>query len=445
MPFTPLNAGASAGGTSSSFKPLGTPTASAPAAKPTNTISPGSQFGSNPIDWSKPNSIPGSTTGRAIGTIAGSGIAKIRDLINGTNESKYYDNSRPSLGQVAGDATNAAAIIGGLAAAPATIPGAIGVGILSGAAQAGGSTAAKGGSLGATAKSAAIGGAVGGVTAGAISGFGKLLGGLGDKITTAEIKPSQADVKDGFSLDTIKQHDLGGTLSQMQRKTQAALKGLTEQLHETLGAHGNTPIINLDDVLGATEAEIKSSKGSLSNFGMNTKVGGALEQLKSEIAALGRPDVSIPDAQVVKQAAGGFGAWSYGKPDPESKASEVIYNAFYRNLKAAIEKSSPEGVREINGQIAKLIPVQNAILRRIPVASRNNPISLTDFIGLATSTISPSALGLTLVNALSKSGAVGNLLSKYASSIGQRAAGPIGGALGAGASSLSQHKKAPGI
>jgi len=165
------------------------------------------------------------------------------------------------------------------------------------------------------------------------------------------------------------------------------------------------------------------------------KIGGALQQLQDEVLSVGG-DVSIPEAQIVKQSAGKLGAWTYGKPDPESSATEAVYNSFYRNLKTAIEKNSPDGVKEINQQISKLIPVQNALIRRMPVAERNAALSLTDIISMSAGTIHPSAFGLTLINRFAKSGMAGNLLSKYVSGAMQGISPIVGEAAGGAASTI---------
>lgn len=311
-------------------------------------------------------------------------------------------------GQIAGS------IASSVAAAPVTGPVAAATGIakLPGAAKAILGGAAAGGLYGSgTADSGlenrlegAAKGAVGGaVTGGALAGAGKLLGAAGDKIMTSVIRPTKKDIEDGFSLDTIKKFDLGGSLNTTYEKTQAKLGELSSQLKEKLAS--STAKINLSDIVDQTEKEL-SGAGKLKGFGANQKITAALDNLRQEAAIVGN-DLSIPDAQIVKQASGAFGAWQYGRPDPDSKATEVVFNAFYNKLKTAIEQASPSGVKEINQQISKLIPVNNALTRRIPVADRNYAISLSDMVGLVSHSWAFSALNLA-----QKSGAVGNLLSK---------------------------------
>jgi hypothetical protein len=81
-------------------------------------------------------------------------------------------------------------------------------------------------------------------------------------------------------------------------------------------------------------------------------------------------------------------------------------------LKEQIETASPAGVQEINKQISELIPVMNAVVRRIPVEARQSPLTMTGMMTLGFATFEPRALSLTALNLASKSGRVANALAK---------------------------------
>lgn len=310
----------------------------------------------------------------------------------------------------------------GLAAAPATIPAAIGTGAIVGASQGAGTALQNDASASDIAKQGAIGGVVGGVTGGTVAGFGKLIGEAGNKIMTSVIKPSRADIEDGFSIDTLKQYGLGGSLNQTLQKTQSAMSDLSSQLNEKLA--GSSAKIDMNDVLNQTVKELTDSS-KLKGFGANTSIQNTLAKLKDEVGIVNQDGgLSIPDAQIVKQASGNFGAWQYGRQDPDSKASEIVYNTFYNKLKTSIEQNSPEGVKDINQQLSKLIPVANAVIRRLPVAERSNAISLNEMIGLVGSTFHPAALGPTILNMVSKSGGAGNALAGAGPQIAAHSAMP---------------------
>lgn len=429
MAFDPTQFGATPVGSSTSFDP--------------------SQFGATPVSASvapqslqaPPQSLPEQLWGGLAGigksiaqplvslaaTPVQAGVAIANKLTGGHIPDPYANgalggiNVSPlGLEQKTGDALKAGAEVAGVAAAPATIPGAIAAGAGIGAAQMGGGAMQQGASAKDVTGQALLGGAIGGVAGGAVSGIAKLLGSAGDKIMTSVIKPTKPDIADGFNLQTLKDFNLGGSLNTTLEKTQSALGDLTSQLNAKL--QGSTAKVDLNNVLNDTVAELTDGS-KLKGFGANVKIQNTLQSLKDEIGLVNQEGgISIPDAQVIKQSAGNFGAWQWGKPDPESKATEIVYNTFYNKLKTAIEQNSPEGVKEINQQLGKLIPVQNAVLRRLPVAERSNLVSLNEMIGLVGSTMHPAALGPTILNLISRSGAAGSLLSKFGPSAARLAA-----------------------
>lgn len=367
--------------------------------------------------------FPGKQVGQAIGTLGGLAFEKAKGLLGGQDNSKFYDTSAPSPLQVAGDVATGAATVAGLKLpiAPSIVGKAAQFGALGGVA-AGGSELAKTDDLGAAAGAARKGAVVGaGMGAGfglaekGIRGLGTLLGKTGDKIQTTVIKPSARDIKDGFSMETIKKYNLGGSLKTTFAKTDATLDDLSKQLNAKLAASNAS--VDLNGVYEKTAKRLLGAK--LESFGSNAQMENAIEKLRSEILAVSGDNglVSIPQAQIVKRASGHFGAWSFGVPTPEATASQKVYDTFYNELKVAIEKGSPEGVKQINQEISKLIPVMNALIRRIPVAERNASLSLTDIISLAAASVEPRALSLSLLNLASKSGTVGAALSKTGASM----------------------------
>ncbi|MFP5263749.1 MAG: hypothetical protein ACLGJB_17855 [Blastocatellia bacterium] len=249
-----------------------------------------------------------------------------------------------------------------------------------------------------------------------ITGVGKGLKAVGEKIQLSKLRPSSADLADGFNIANVRKYGVGGSLGDSLVKTNAKLNDLTTQLNDKLQSSDHQ--INLQDIFDDTASVLKGSKAK--NFGENKAIHSQLDALAKEINEVGA-SVSIPDAQLVKQAVGTKGSWVYGRTDPEARASEVVYDTFYNKMKTAIEKNSPEGVREINKQISELIPIRHAILRRLPVEERANAISLTDAIGLFESFSNPKALlGVGLNKAL-KSGKVGAALTEAGSKIVERA------------------------
>lgn len=400
--------------------------------------------------------VPGAKVGQAIGTLGGLGLTAGKEALGlaPKGATKAYDTSAPSPLQVAGDVASSAATVAGFkipapigASAMRTIgktalqTGALGAiaGAGTGAQKTTGEALPTGQDIASVAKGAAVGGATGAAIGGITSGITQLLTKAGDKIMNSVIKPSTADIEDGFSVETIKKYDLGGSLKTTMSKTEQRMNALTSDLNNKLSATDSK--INLEDVYNKTAKRLSGSK--LSMFGSNASTARALEGLKAEIAALDDAgQLAIPDAQLVKRASGQYGAWTFGNTDPDATARQKVFNAFYNEMKEAIEEGSPEGVREINKQISELIPVMNAVIRRIPIAERNNILSLGDIITLSASAVNPSALGGFALNLASKSGAFGSALSKV-STKAQGAAQPLG-VLGAGiASRFSPEAQSP--
>jgi hypothetical protein len=261
---------------------------------------------------------------------------------------------------------------------------------------------------------ALVGGAIPLVGAGIKKGIQKLGGGAikaGQKIQSSLIRPTKADISDGFDIANIKKYGLGGNLQTTLQKTDDKLAELTTQLKAKIGSRPSA-VIDLNDVAEKTTKEILSNKSKY--FGDNAGVKRVLQNLADEIESVSKNGlVDLPEAQILKQAAGQKGAWVFGFVDPDAKATEMIYTKFYQQLKKEIEAKAPEGVKGINKAISDLIPISHAIIRRIPVAERNNVFSLTDIISGGLSFGNPKALGLFIANRLTKSGQFAELLGKF--------------------------------
>lgn len=368
------------------------------------------------------HNLPGSKIGENIGTSFAALKAGLEGNIEGA---EAISKTAPTEKQLIGDVARSAALpVSAMVPNPASVSGAVAqLGALGGISGAGEAATEESNVARGALKGAAIGAGAGlfaKIVEKGVSLIGKAVGSGGEKITTSILKPTKPDLEDGFSIDTIKKYNLGGSLKQISQKTDEVMDDLMRQVNEKYAQSPSK--LNLNEIV---EKTIKESAGSkTATFGSNTSLEGAFTQLKGEVAAITEDGVvSIPEAVQVKRAAGHFGAWLYGAPDPESTARQKVYSAFYRNLKTAIEEGSPEGVKDLNKQISDLIPVMNAVIRRIPIAERNNAVSLTDIISLTGATIDPRSLSVFLLNQLSKSGRVGASMMKAGPAIQEAAGG----------------------
>jgi hypothetical protein len=249
-------------------------------------------------------------------------------------------------------------------------------------------------------------------------GIGKLTQKTGEKITTSVIRPSNADISDGFSVRNVTKYDLGGTLKQTLAKTTEQMNGLSDDLNKILTAAPDAKPVDLQEVYKKTAEKLLSSDRKLANFGNTKGIKKVLTDLSDELNELFPDDkqVNLFDATQIKRGAGAKGAWVYGSADPDANAVQKVFTTFYRELRKSIESSSPESLKGINRKLSELIPVQNAVIRRIPIAERNNLLGLTDSIGLFASVFDPRSLLVVGGKMLTTSGRVGNVLTK----IGQK-------------------------
>lgn len=240
--------------------------------------------------------------------------------------------------------------------------------------------------------------------------FGKTLQGIGEKAQTVLIKPSRADLADGFNIRNINKYNLQGNLSEMLEKTESKIQGLAKSLSGKI--RGTDASIDLNEMYAKTINKLTQNKAA--NFGEIQAIKRVSEVLKAEIDHLSPSGlVDLAQAQLVKQGAGKKGSWVFGSADPDAKGIEKIYTSFYRELKEEIEKKASSGVRELNKQISDLIPIQNALVRRIPVADRNEFLSLSDIGTAALSLLEPAAATLFIAKKTLQSGKVASKLARF--------------------------------
>lgn len=247
-----------------------------------------------------------------------------------------------------------------------------------------------------------LGGAILGKTKG-------ILKPIGEKIQTTVIRPVERDLKDGFNIANVNKYNLGGSLKETAIKTHTKINKLVSELNESLKA--SEIKLSLNDVLNETKNELLTNKERA--FGDIGSIKKVLDNVEGEIKEISPNGiVDLVQATNIKRGAGTKGSWAYNRPEPNASAIERVYTTFYNKIKTSIENASPFEIKKINTQISELIPISNAVLRRLPVEQRNNVISLTDSIGLFSAIFDPRALALIGANRLSKSGKFGSFLAR---------------------------------
>lgn len=330
--------------------------------------------------------------GARAGEIAGKGINKLTDFISDSPMLQKFVLENPDkakqLEDVFGVIRSGSELVGS-ATATAGAPGVVS------------STADKLTKL--------AGRAVKPVVKGSAKALGTGLEATGQKIQQSVIRPSGKDISDGFKIENVQKYDVGGSLPETIAKTHTKMNALTQELREKLTE--TDAKIDLNKVAQETIDNLTS--GKTKSFGDNQAIQRVVDNLKEELSQVSEDGfVDLVDATNIKRGAGQKGAWAYNRPEMDASAIEKVYTEFYDKIKTAIEDNAPDGVKEINQQLSELIPINNAAMRRLPVADRNNALSLTDTIGLTSSIFDPRALLIMGATKASKSGRVGNLLTK---------------------------------
>lgn len=329
-----------------------------------------------------------------------------------------------SAEQIGGDVLKTGTTIGAVASIPFSggldIPALMGMSAGLGAAQSAGGAMQQNAPATQVAGQGTIGGAIGAGTAGILSGVTSALSSLAGQSVNMALRPTAADLSDGYSSSFAVKNGLTGSAKQVAAKAGAFIQGLTKQLTTALGSSDAS--INLPAVFDQTKSELGSQQSLESNFLQNTGIQGALNKVEGEIkmvSASNAGQLPMLAAQRIKQAVGMYGEWVNGVPDQDANAMGTVANALYRNMKTSIEDAVPnEDVEAINKQIQKTIPIMRAAIRRIPVAARASAISLTDmlsFLGLSIN--APAAVGADVIQRSMSSGLASNVLPAIAGKI----------------------------
>ena len=302
----------------------------------------------------------------------------------------------------------------------------------------GGQTAIQKGAFDDDAKTGALIGAAFPLAGAAFSALAKpIKSAMGKSVTKSSeeglfkiIKPYKSDIDNGFDVKNIFKHDVSGNLGQILAKTENKLNGLYAQLKTGLkNSNAETDLAKVlketekrlfNKSLGAktvdgirTEAQAKLGQGINDEVFKNFADAGGIKRifknLVDDVADVteGSYKAGLYESNLIKQGAGTKGAWHW-LTSPDAKPIETVYNTFYDVLKKEIEtvgkQSGVKNIGELNKAMSELIPIKSAVIRRMPVADRNNALSLTDSILGLGAVFNPKALALLGISKLSKSG-----------------------------------------
>jgi hypothetical protein len=369
-----------------------------------------------------PSTIPGMLGGAAVAAGA-KGLAAIPAVANAAKGAGIGAQALRGFTGIAGAGSRGASLVGAAGRSAAeTVPGMLINQADRDQTGQGASFASAAGELALGAAVPFAGAAVKGAAKAVKAAAGKVLQGTGEKILAATFKATKKAYENGFDPKTVTKYRLEGSLDESLEKTDKLIKSLSGELRDKLA--GSDATVDVAQAVAEVGDEITANKAR--QFGANSQIGKAVDYMLAELEEIA-PDgvVDLTTANEIKRGVGRMGAWSYGQRDAESSAREAVANMLYTKLRVAIENAAPDGVKEINRQISELIPVEQALIHRIPVAQRNDIISLTDVIGGAGAVLSgPKGWALAIANKLSKSSKVGGALARLGGDIAERAAQP---------------------
>jgi hypothetical protein len=210
---------------------------------------------------------------------------------------------------------------------------------------------------------------------------------LAEKIETAIIKPGRTKALKGFDTKNIFKkkldaYTLGGTLE----KTDGAIKNQMVKLNQALTKHPETRI-NALEVLGQVEKKVQEQAKKGINLEEAQLKLNAIEKFRANILKIA-PDgnVDLVVATNLKRGYGKQGALNIlpGTGADITAAGEAANDAFFA-MKTAIEKAAPDAnIQAINKEISELIPIERALIQRIPVRKRADVLSLSNILTLGT-------------------------------------------------------------
>lgn len=269
---------------------------------------------------------------------------------------------------------------------------------------------------------AAVGGGLGAIgpmlskVPGALKEFASGVFGSDIKATQAA-RDAAARGPSGTIKDAIFENDVAGnSIPAALDKTRAKLNDLEKQKWDLINQQqGQTA--NLYQLYNDAMAKVDSKSGK--NFAIGNeiekekndlldrihfKAGGApqvsiagqsipFNQLSSVLppanlqTILQKADIPLSDLQHVKSSVGEVPGWNKMNKNAASSAQDIVNAAYYQEIMKEMEKKVP-GIKEINAQQQDLIPVEEALNRRVSQMSNNDKISLPMMIALSSSAAS---------------------------------------------------------
>ncbi len=269
---------------------------------------------------------------------------------------------------------------------------------------------------------------------GAKTALGKGTKNLGEDIIYSQLSPTRGIENDGFDIANLAKHGIQkGGLKQMLRESATKVHGyydeLTKELQAAAQKRGMNTLDEPVDMFGVlNRAREKLKINAANNSGDNAMIQRHIDNLFQDVqswAGQGGMRTDFMTAQGAKQAWGRKGSWAHGAANNvEANAIEKVYNTAYLELMKEIEqKAAQHGshrIQTLNRKIQELIPIQNAIIRKIPIEKRRAVLDFGDQVSFFGALLDPMFLSIMGAGKLSKSLRFGNFLMRAGDNLKNR-------------------------
>ncbi len=235
---------------------------------------------------------------------------------------------------------------------------------------------------------------------------------VGGRIADSMVRPLKADVDAGYQTKTLAKYDvLRGDLNETLNETQKRIAGYSKIAQDVAKEFGDPKVISAKNAINQVRDKFVGEGKSLSSNKYSKIVDELEESMDTFLPGWRSGKISATDGIKLRREAGKQALFHH---DPLNKGDnalrEEVFNSLYMQLKNQLDTSLPPQFKAANEAMSELIPVQHALLRRIPVAERQNVLSLTDSMTTLASLFDPRALAFGAVSRLSKSPTVARTL-----------------------------------
>ncbi len=229
-----------------------------------------------------------------------------------------------------------------------------------------------------------LAGAVGGA---ALSAGGEALTGAGKGIVGKFLKPGHTGKGEGFDVENVFKHNLGGSAKTMTKKTDDLLTQLRGEQSSAIAANANSPV-NVGDVYLDLTNSVKQDVMAGKHFGDESVVDAQMQRYANSLKNLVNPltgNVNLDVAWEIKKKAQGdaaalFKAYNRNQ-STDDLAKQKVSASFAKKITELIESQHPEVTRP-NKQFSEVIPIGQVLGRRNVIAGQNNPIGLDEYAAL---------------------------------------------------------------